>query len=89
MIPGFKELFKDCTITERAFLMSLAGLNILERQIPKQTKEGTLKEIITIASQMTARWERVWTLAEKRLEVIEEVERIVCQSRGNTESPSK
>ncbi len=85
MIPGFK----DSTITERVFLTSLAGVNVLEKQIPKKTKVDTLKEMITIASQMTARWERVWTSAEKRLEVIEEVERIVCQGRGNTERPSE
>jgi hypothetical protein len=77
------ERFKELTI------MPLASVEVLEEIIPEETKADALKEIITLANHLAIRWDRVGTLAEKRLEVIEVVDRIVCQSRGNTESPSK
>lgn len=69
------ERFKELTIT------SLASVEVLEEIIPEETKADALKEIITLANHLAVRWDRVWTLAEKRLEVIEEIGRIVCQSR--------
>jgi benzoyl-CoA reductase/2-hydroxyglutaryl-CoA dehydratase subunit BcrC/BadD/HgdB len=68
------ERFKELTIT------SLASVEVLEEIIPEETKADALKEIITLANHLAIRWDRVWTLAEKRLEVIEVVDRIV-QSR--------
>ncbi len=61
----------------------------MEEMLLEETKADALKEIILLASHLAPRWDRVWTLAEKRLRVIEEVERIVCQSRDDTERPSK
>jgi hypothetical protein len=68
------ERFKEMT------LWSLASVEVLEEMMPGETKVDALKEIIGIAAHLTARWDRVWALAEKRLEVIEVVNRIV-QSR--------
>jgi hypothetical protein len=77
MRKGFEKL----STTQRVRITSLAGVEVCEEMIPEETKVETLKEIIILASYLASRWDRVWTLAEKRLEVIEEVGRIVCQSR--------
>ena len=66
-------------VTERfkgIYLDSLANVEVLEEMLPEETEVRILKEIISIARDLTARWDRVWTLAERRLEVIEVVERI-------------
>jgi hypothetical protein len=70
-------------------MMPLAAAGVVEEIIPEETDMEALKEIIKFAGHLAIGWNKVWELAEKRLEVIEEVERMVCQSRGNTESPSK
>lgn len=70
-------------------MMPLAAVEVLEELIPEETDVEALKEIIKFASHLAIGWNKVWELAEKRLEVIKEVERIVCQSKGNTKSPSK
>ena len=64
--------------TRRIFITSLASVDACEEIIPEEISTDTLKEIIDIASHLTAKWDRVQTLAEKRLKVIEEVERMVC-----------
>jgi hypothetical protein len=75
---------------EKEFLMMpLATARALEEIIPEETDTETLKETIKFAGHLAIGWNKVWELAKKRLEVIEEVERMVCQSRGNTERPSK
>ena len=71
-------------ITERfreIYLSSLASVEVLEEMIPEETEAGALKEVIGIASHLTTKWERIWTLAEKQLGIIEVAERMV-QSKG-------
>ena len=63
-------------------IMPLAAARVVEEIIPEETDTKALKEIIHFARILVAGWDRVWTLAEKRLEVIEEVQRIM-QSREN------
>jgi len=58
------------------YLSSLAAVEVLEEMIPEETRPDALKEVIGIASHLTAKWDRVWTVAEKQLGVIEAVERI-------------
>ena len=70
-------------------MMPLATAKALEEIIPEETDTEKLKETIKFASHLVNGWIKVLKLAEKRLEVIEEVGRIVCQSRGNKENPSK
>jgi hypothetical protein len=67
----------------------LAAAKVLEEIIPEETDTEALKETIKFAGHLAIGWNKVWELAEKRLEVIEEVGRIVCQSKCNTERPSK
>jgi hypothetical protein len=62
-------------------MMPLAAAGVVEEVIPEETDMEALKEIIKFASHLAIGWNKVWELAEKRLEVIEEVGRIVCQSR--------
>jgi len=66
-------------VTDRVreiYLSSLAAVEVLEEMIPEETRPDALKELIGIASHLTAKWDRVWTVAEKQLGVIEAVERI-------------
>ena len=63
----------------------MASVEVLEEMIPEETKPDALKEIIGIASHLTAKWDRVWTLAERRLEIIEVAERMM-KSRGKETS---
>jgi len=58
------------------YLSSLAAVEVLEEMIPEESRPDALKEIIGIASHLTAKWDKVWTLAEKELGVIEGAERI-------------
>ena len=58
------------------YLSSLAAVEVLEEMIPEETTVDALKDVIGIASHLTAKWNRVWTLAEKQLGVIEGAERI-------------
>ena len=55
--PRFKEIT----------LASLAAVEVLEEMIPEETRPDALKEVIGIASHLTAKWDRVWTVAEKQL----------------------
>ena len=58
------------------YLHSLANVEVLQEMVPEETKVDALKEIIGIASHLTSKWDRVWTLAERQLEIIEVAERI-------------
>ena len=78
MIKKPKKRLEKVRPTRRIFIMSLASVEACEEIIPEEISTDTLKEIIDIASHLTAKWDRVQTLAEKRLKVIEEVERMVC-----------
>jgi len=49
------------------YLSSLAAVEVLEEMIPEETRPDALKELIGIASHLTAKWDRVWTVAEKQL----------------------
>ena len=70
-----KKEFRDTYL-----ITPVATAEVLEEEIiPEETDAEALKEIIKFASHLVARWDRVWALAEKRLE---EVERIM-QSRDN------
>jgi hypothetical protein len=71
-----KEFDKDLLI------MPLAAAEVVKEIIPEETDTKALKEIIKFASHLVANWDSVWTLAERRLEDIEEVQRIM-QSRDN------
>jgi hypothetical protein len=71
--------FEDITLS------SLATVEVLKEMIPEETKIDALIEIISIASCLTAKWDRVWTLAEKHLEVIKVAERIM-KSKGRDPS---
>ncbi|MGZ6224720.1 MAG: hypothetical protein ACXWMH_04320 [Syntrophales bacterium] len=62
---------------EVLLIMPLAAARVVEEMIPEETDIEAIKEIIKFARILVASWDRVWTLAEKRLEVIEEVERIM------------
>ncbi len=63
----------------------LAAAGVVEETIPEETDTEALKEIINFAYHLAAGWDRVRTLVERRLEVIEAAERIV-QSRGKEAS---
>jgi len=66
-------------VTERfkeIYLHSLANVEVLEEMVPEETTSDALKEIISIASHLTAKWDRVWTLAERQLGIIEIADRI-------------
>ena len=68
------ERFKEITLS------SLAAVEVLEEMVSEETKVDALKEIIGIANHLTAKWERVLTLAKRQLEIIEVAERML-QSR--------
>jgi hypothetical protein len=59
----------------------LAIAEVVEEAIPQETDTEALKQIVKFATHLTIRWDKVWTLAERRLEVIQEAERMV-QSRA-------
>jgi hypothetical protein len=64
------ERFKEITLD------SLAAVEVLEEMIPEETEADALKEIIGIASHLTAKWDRVRTLAERQLGIIEVADRM-------------
>lgn len=68
-----KEFVKEFLIS------SLATVEVLLEIVPNETNIEKLKETIKFAGPLTIRWSRVLELAEKRLEIMEEVGRIVCQ----------
>ena len=84
MIKRLKKLMRSLlkpqklSATREMLIMSLAWVDACEEMIPEETRTDILKEIIDVADQLTTEWDRVWALAEKRLRVIEEVERMVC-----------
>jgi len=47
--------FDNFTTTKRVLITSLAGVRVLEEEIPKKTEVDTLKEIIAIASHLAVR----------------------------------
>ncbi len=63
-------------------IMSLAATEVVEEIVSEETDTEALKKIIHFARYLVASWDRVWTLAEKRLQVLEEAQRIM-QSRDN------
>ena len=65
---------KKISATREMLITCLAWVDACRKIIPEETRTSTLKEIIDIASQLTAKWDRVGTLAEERLRVIEETE---------------
>jgi len=73
-----KKEFRDTYLLRPWATVEVLGEDI----VPKETDIKALKEIIEFAKRFVAKWDRVWTLAEKRLQVMEEVERIM-QSRDN------
>ena len=73
-----KKEFKD-----EFLIRPWATARFLEEDIiPEETDTEALKEIIKFARYLVASWDRVWTLAEKRLEGLEGAQRIL-QSRDN------
>jgi len=73
-----KKEFRDTYLLRPWATVAVLGEDI----VPKETDIKALKEIIEFAKRFVAKWDRVWTLAEKRLEGLEGAQRIL-QSRDN------
>ncbi len=63
-------------------VMPLSAARVVQEAIPEETDAESLREIIKFARHLVAGWDRVWTLSERRLEILEVVERIAKEKEA-------